>query len=91
MDAFDLTDRVAVVTGAASGIGRASAERMAEAGATVVCADRDVAGATVTAEHITGAGGSAAAVSLDVTDPDEVEGVVQGALERHGRLDVMAN
>ena len=91
MNAFDLTDRVAVVTGAASGIGRASAERMAEAGATVVCADRDVDGATVTAEHISGAGGSADVVSLDVTDADAVEAVVQGAVERHGRLDVMAN
>ena len=91
MNAFDLTGRVALVTGAASGIGRASAERMAEAGATVVCADQDVDGATVTAGQITGAGGQADSVSLDVTDAEEVEAVVQGAVERHGRLDVMAN
>ena len=91
MNAFDLTGRVALVTGAASGIGRASAERMAEAGATVVCADRDAEGATVTAEQITGAGGQADSVSLDVTDAEAVEAVVQGAVERHGRLDVMAN
>ena len=91
MNAFDLTDRVAIVTGAASGIGRASAERMAEAGATVVCADRDADGATITAEHITGAGGSADVVSLDVTDDEEVEAVVRATVERHGRLDVMAN
>ncbi|MET0884447.1 MAG: SDR family NAD(P)-dependent oxidoreductase [Acidimicrobiales bacterium] len=91
MNAFDLTGRVALVTGAASGIGRASAERMAEAGATVVCADRDAEGATVTARQITGAGGQADSVSLDVTDAEEVDAVVQGAVERHGRLDVMAN
>ena len=91
MNAFDLTGRVALVTGAASGIGRASAERMAEAGATVVCADRDAEGATVTARQITGDGGQADTVSLDVTDAEEVEAVVQGAVERHGRLDVMAN
>ncbi|HEY5698007.1 MAG TPA: SDR family NAD(P)-dependent oxidoreductase [Acidimicrobiales bacterium] len=91
MNAFDLTGRVALVTGAASGIGRASAERMAEAGATVVCADRDAEGATITARQITGAGGQADSVSLDVTDAEEVEAVVQGAVERHGRLDVMAN
>ena len=91
MNAFDLTGRVALVTGAASGIGRASAERMAEAGATVVCADRDAEGATVTARQIIGAGGQADTVSLDVTDAEEVEAVVQGAVERHGRLDVMAN
>lgn len=91
MNAFDLTGRVALVTGAASGIGRASAERMAEAGATVVCADRDAEGATITARQITGAGGQADSVSLDVTDAEEVEAVVQGAVDRHGRLDVMAN
>ena len=91
MNAFDLTGRVALVTGAASGIGRASAERMAEAGATVVCADRDAEGATVTARQITGAGGQADSISLDVTDAEEVEAVVQGAVDRHGRLDVMAN
>ncbi len=91
MDAFDLTGRVAVVTGAASGIGRASAERLAEAGATVVCADRDADGAIVTAEHITRSGGTADVVTVDVSEPEEVDALVAGAVERHGHLDVMAN
>ena len=91
MEAFDLDGRVAIVTGAASGIGRASAERLAEAGATVVCADRDVDGATVTAEHVQGAGGTAEVVAVDVTDPASVEALVAGAVDAHGRLDVLAN
>jgi len=91
VNAFHLTDRVAIVTGAASGIGRASAERMAEAGATVVCADRDADGAAITAEHITGAGGSADVVALDVADREQVEALVHVAVDRYGRLDVMAN
>ena len=91
MEAFDLTDRVAVVTGAASGIGRASAERMAEAGATVVCADRDADGATLTVERIQGAGGNADMANVDVSDDEAVDALVTGAVERHGRLDVMAN
>jgi 3-oxoacyl-[acyl-carrier protein] reductase len=91
VDAFDLSGRVAIVTGAASGIGRASAERLAECGATVVCADRAADGATVTAERIQGGGGTADVVALDVTSADEVEALVAGAVERHGRLDVMAN
>ena len=91
VNAFDLTDRVAIVTGAASGIGRASAERMAEAGATVVCADRDEDGATITAEHITGAGGRADVVPVDVTDREQLEALVHVAVDRYGRLDVMAN
>jgi 3-oxoacyl-[acyl-carrier protein] reductase len=91
VDAFDLTDRIAIVTGAASGIGRASAERLAEAGALVVCADRDADGATITAEHIQGSGHLADMVHLDVTDAGEVDDLVADTVAEHGRLDVMAN
>jgi len=86
MDAFDLSGRVALITGAASGIGRASAQRLAEAGATVVCADLDAEGAAATADGI---GGESAAV--DVTDKAAVDALVAGVVERHGRLDVMGN
>jgi 3-oxoacyl-[acyl-carrier protein] reductase len=91
MDAFDLTDRVALVTGAASGIGRASAERLAEAGAVVVCADRDLDGATITFERIQEAGGRAEVAELDVADRQAVEDLVADVAGRHGHLDVMAN
>ena len=89
--AHDLTGRVAIVTGAASGIGRASAARLAKAGASVVCADLDAAGAETTSNTIRADGGQADAVSVDVTDRAVVDALVAGAVERHGRLDVMAN
>jgi 3-oxoacyl-[acyl-carrier protein] reductase len=85
---FDLGGRVAFVTGAASGIGQSSARLLAGAGATVVCADIDVDGASATAASI---GKAATAVSLDVTRREDVEAAVRGALARHGRLDVMCN
>jgi 3-oxoacyl-[acyl-carrier protein] reductase len=91
VNAFELTDRVAVVTGAASGIGQACAERLAEAGATVVCADREEDGAAGTAERITAAGGRADLVPVDVADREQVEALVHVAVDRYGRLDVMAN
>jgi 3-oxoacyl-[acyl-carrier protein] reductase len=83
---FELTGRVAVVTGAGSGIGRATAELLADAGATVTCADRDGDAVRRTAEAI-----GATAVELDVTDRAAVDALVNGAVERSGRLDVMAN
>ncbi len=89
--AHDLTGRVAVVTGAGSGIGRASAMRLAEAGASVVCADLDGDGAEATRAAIRHRGEIADAVTVDVTDRAAVDALVDGAVERHGRIDVMAN
>ncbi|MFF1924312.1 SDR family NAD(P)-dependent oxidoreductase [Streptomyces sp. NPDC058221] len=84
--AYDLTGRSAFVTGAAGGIGRAGAVLLAEAGATVHCADRDEKGLLETLELITAAGGEAHTHPLDVTDRSQVRAAVEAA----GDLDILA-
>ncbi|MEU3905337.1 SDR family NAD(P)-dependent oxidoreductase [Streptomyces goshikiensis] len=84
--AYDLTGRTALVTGAASGIGRSTALLLAEAGATVHCADRDERGLGETAALIAQAGGSATAHPLDVTDRTAIRAAVRAA----GPLDIAA-
>jgi 3-oxoacyl-[acyl-carrier protein] reductase len=88
---FNLTGRVAIITGAGSGIGSASAQMLAGAGAFVVCADLAGAAAKATADQIIESGGSAEPVEVDVTNRDAVERVVDVVFEAHGRLDVIAN
>ncbi|MER5260277.1 SDR family NAD(P)-dependent oxidoreductase [Streptomyces sp. NPDC002855] len=90
LTAYDLSGRTAFVTGAASGIGRASAVLLAEAGATVHCADRDTQGLHETATLIKTAGGTAHTHPLDVADRAQVDQAVATATEATGRLDVMA-
>ncbi|MFJ3972151.1 SDR family NAD(P)-dependent oxidoreductase [Streptomyces parvus] len=85
LSAYDLTGRAAFVTGAASGIGRASALLLAEAGALVHCADRDETGLRRTYDLIAGAGGSARTHPLDVADRDRVRAAVADA----GHLDIL--
>ena len=87
---FDLTGKIAVITGASRGIGRAIATTLASRGATVIAAARgDNAAATV--EEIRAAGKSAEAASLEVTDGASIDALVAGVLERHGRIDVLVN
>jgi 3-oxoacyl-[acyl-carrier protein] reductase len=82
--------KVAIVTGAARGIGAATARRLAGEGATAVLVDRDEA-VSATAELLAADGLWAEAIVADVTDSEAVEAAVAGVVERHGRLDVLVN
>ena len=84
-----LTDRTVIVTGAATGIGRAFAVACAEQGANVVAADMNPAEETVA--QIEGAGGTAIAVEVDVSDDASVHAMAAAALERFGRVDGLVN
>lgn len=79
--------RVAIVTGAAQGIGRAVARKLAAEGATVVCADVNGAGAEQAAAELRGA----TALEVDVSRPDDVARLVEGALAAHGKVDALAH
>lgn len=87
-----LADRVVLITGGGSGLGRATALRVARAGAHAVVTDVDEDGANRTSFDIAAAGGRADAVQLDVTDPSAVNRVVQETAERfHSRFDALIN
>ena len=87
---LDLTGKIAVVTGASRGIGRAIAQMLAARGAHVIAVARG-ANAAETVDAIRAAGGHADAAAVDVRDAASVETMVAGALERHGRIDILVN
>jgi 3-oxoacyl-[acyl-carrier protein] reductase len=87
----DLSGRNAALTGAASGIGKATALTLGAAGAAIVCADIDETGAQATADEITAAGGKAVAMRADVTKQADVDAVVDRAVQEYGRIDIMGN
>jgi NADP-dependent 3-hydroxy acid dehydrogenase YdfG len=86
-----LTGTVALVTGASSGIGEATAQRLAEDGASVVLVARRADRLEALAAEIEQTGGSALAVQADITDRAQAEAAVQQSVERFGRLDVLVN
>lgn len=83
--------RVAIITGAASGIGRATALRMGAEGARVLCADIDGAGARAAAESIRAAGGAAQAAAVDIGDPARCRALVAETVVAFGGLDILCN
>jgi len=88
---FDFTDRVAIVTGSAGGIGQAYAEALAAAGASVLLADIDDSKAEGVAAGIRASGGSARAVRVDVADPASAQAMAAAAVEHFGGLDYLVN
>jgi 3-oxoacyl-[acyl-carrier protein] reductase len=82
---------VAIVTGAASGMGRATAHLFADEGARVAVVDREADGAAVVADEITEAGGDAQSYACDVADPAAIHALVDAVVERFGGIDILVN
>jgi 3-oxoacyl-[acyl-carrier protein] reductase len=84
-----LEGKTAVITGAASGMGRASSILFAAEGAEVVAADLNLAGAEETVKAITDAGGKATAVKVDISDEAQVQSLVRTAIAKYGKIDIL--
>ena len=88
---LELPEMVAIVTGAARGIGFAIAERLSRAGARVVVADVDEEGAVAAAVRLREGGAEAEEAVADITKPEEVGAMVEHAIDAFGKLDVLVN
>ena len=88
---FDLTGKVAIVTGGATGLGRQMADALAECGADVVVCARDAERCEAAARELAGLGVRTLGVGCDVRDPASIEAVVQRTVETLGRVDILVN
>lgn len=88
---MQLADKVAIITGAGSGIGQATAVRFAAEGARIGVADVNLAAAQAVVDEIAGAGGHALAIEVDVAVPASAEAAVQAAVDEFGTLDILIN
>ena len=86
---FDLTGKVAVVTGSSRGIGRASAELLAQLGAKVVVSSRKADACEAVAAGIRDAGGDALVIPCNISRRSEVEGLIDGATKHYGKIDIL--
>jgi 3-oxoacyl-[acyl-carrier protein] reductase len=86
-----IAGKTALVTGGASGMGRATALLFGDEGATVAVADRNGHGATEVAGLIEGAGGRASAWTVELADPDAITALIGGVVARHGTIDILVN
>jgi len=91
MKLFDLSGRVAVITGGNGGIGLGMAKGMAAAGATIVVAGRDAAKNSAAVKELEEAGGQASAIPVDVLKEDSCRGLIDQTVKAHGRLDILVN
>lgn len=91
MKLFDLSGRVAVVTGGNGGIGLGMAKGMSAAGATIVVAGRDAAKNSAAVAELQAAGGKASAIPVDVLKEESCHALVEQTMKAHGRLDILVN
>lgn len=88
---FSVTDKVAIVTGAAAGMGEAIAIGLGKAGAKVAVADRDEEGGAATAKAINDAGGAATFYAIDLVDTDRIQEVCKEVADEYGQIDILVN
>src|ERR1041384_3932742 len=91
MNLFDLSGRIAIVTGGNGGIGLGMAQGLAAAGATVVLAGRNATKGAAAVKQIKDAGGAAAFETVDVTDETSCRALIDGVAKTHGKLNILVN